>query len=103
MIFCDIFAIISILPTMLDRPYSMVENTVLFSYPTSENISGVFCWIYLDWSHGMTRQHLSMFFGITIGLSLTIEVLLGGGGSYCLDVHITYFACSPSVFSFPDR
>ena len=51
------------------------DGATLFSNPTSENISGVFCWIYLDWSHGMTRQHLSMFFVVIIGLSLTIEAL----------------------------
>ena len=51
------------------------HGATLFSYPASENISVVSCWIYLDWGHGMTRLHLSMFFGIIIGLSLTIEAL----------------------------
>ena len=59
-------------------PVLFSNGATVFSYPTSENISGVSCWIYLDWSHEMTRQHLSMFFGIIIGLSLTIETLTRG-------------------------
>ena len=55
------------------------DDATLFSYPTSGNISGVFCWIYLDWSHGMTRHDLSMFFGRIIGLSLVIDSLTQGG------------------------
>ena len=55
------------------------DRATLFSYPTSKNISGVFCWIYLDWSHGMTRHDLSMFFGRIIGLSLVIDSLTQGG------------------------
>ena len=49
------------------------DGATLFSYPMSENISGVSRWIYLDWSHGMTRLHLNLFFGIIIELSLTRE------------------------------
>ena len=52
--------------------------SVILRWCKSENISGVFSWIYLDWSHGMPRQHLSVFFGIIIGLSLTIEDLTRG-------------------------
>ena len=48
----------------------------------------------------MTRQHLRMFFGVIIGLSLTIEALTRQG-SYYLDMYTTYFACSSFVFSFP--
>ena len=52
------------------------ECATSFSCPMSENISDVFCWIHLGCSHWITRQHLSMFFSMIIGLLLTIEDLM---------------------------
>ena len=71
-------------------------GATLFSYPTSEQISGVSCWIYLDGSHLLTRQHLSMFFdnywtfiddrGFNTGGSCYLDIF-----TYTPHIHVTHW------------